>query len=178
MTEPDERAELLDQRVDVLRRGDRAAHLVAGRHPDVVERKQVGRVGGGHQQRPVSEERDRHGVVAARLGAVDHRGGALVDVEHVQVHVVEPVALGQGLRELRGVHEPGLDQRLPEGRAVAPPVLHDALHDLSLGEAELDDHVTDAPLDSGAFGGRDEARDREGRGSLRLHSPGIGKDPV
>ena len=46
-----EARQLADQRVDVLGRGDRAAHLVAGRHRDVVEREHVGRVGGRDEQR-------------------------------------------------------------------------------------------------------------------------------
>ena len=146
-----ERAELLDQRVDVLRRGDRAAHLVAGGHRDVVEGEQVRGVGGRDQQRPLGQEGDRDGAVAARLGAVDHRRRALVHLEDVQVHVVEPVALGERLRELRGVDESRLDQSLAERQPVAAAVLHHPLHDLALGEAELHDHVADATLESGAL---------------------------
>ena len=52
-----QRSDVLDQRVDVLRRGDRAAHLVAGGHGDVVEREHVGRVGCGHQHGLLAEER-------------------------------------------------------------------------------------------------------------------------
>ena len=107
-----ERPEVLDQRVDVLRRGDGAADLEAGGHGDVVEREQVGGVGGRHEQLAVGQERDRDRAVAARLAAVDHAGRALVHVEHVQVHVVEAVALGERLRELPRVDDAGLDQRL------------------------------------------------------------------
>ena len=73
--------ELADQRVDVLGRGDRAAHLVAGGHGDVVEREHVGRVGRRHQQRLLAEEGDRDRLVAARLGGVEQVGGAVVDLE-------------------------------------------------------------------------------------------------
>jgi hypothetical protein len=151
---PLERAELLDQGVDVLRGGDRAAHLVARGHRDVVEGEQVGRVGGGHEQRPLGQEGDRHGAVAASLLAVDHARGALVDVERVQVDVIEVVSLGECLRELPGVDDPGLDQGLAERTPVTAPVLDDPLDDLPLGEAELDDDVPDAPLGVGPLGGR------------------------
>ena len=157
-----ERAELLDQRVDVLGRGDRAAHLVAGGHRDVVEREQVGRVGGRHEQRLLAEEGDRDVLVAARLGGVDQLGGALVHLEDVQVHVVEPVALGERLGELRRVDDARLDQGLARAACRrGGPCSTTRSTTLALGEAELHDHVADAPLDAGALGGRGESRDRE-----------------
>jgi hypothetical protein len=159
-----ERAQLVDQRVDVLGRGDSAAHVVPGGHRDVVEGEQVGRVGGGHEQRLLGEEGDRDRAVAARLCAVDHRGRALVDVEDVQVHVVERVALGERLGELRRVDDARVDQRLAQRDAVPAAPLDDPLHHFALGEAELDDHVSDPALDAGVLGGRDQPRNGEGPG--------------
>src|SRR5918999_601627 len=46
--------EALEQRVDVLGRGDRRADLVAGHHRDVVLSQHVGRVGHGDEQRAVA----------------------------------------------------------------------------------------------------------------------------
>ena len=172
---PLERPELLDQRGDVLRRGDGAAHFVAGRHRDVVERQQVGRVGRGHEQGALGKERDRHRLVAARLLAVEHARGALVHVEGVQVHVVEAVALRERLGELAGVDDAGVDQCLAERHAVAAPALHDPLHELPLGETELHDDVTNASFDACALGGRDESWNgkRPSRGSRSFHTPGV-----
>src|SRR5215216_2726397 len=48
-----------DQRVDVARRGDGRAHLVAGHHRDVVDGEHVRGVGHGDQQRAVAGEGDR-----------------------------------------------------------------------------------------------------------------------
>ena len=156
-----ESAELLDQRVDVLGRRDRAAHLVAGRHRDVVEREQVRGVGRGHEEGVLRHERDRHGLVAARLLAVEQARGALVHVEDVQVHVLEAVALRERLGELAGVDDARLDQRLAERHSVAAAALHHPLHELALGETELHDDVPDAVLDAGALARRYQSRDGE-----------------
>ena len=43
--------EARDEGADVLARGDRGAHLVAGHQRDVVDGEDVGRVGHGHEQR-------------------------------------------------------------------------------------------------------------------------------
>ena len=107
--------------------------------------------------------------------------GALVDVEDVQVDVVEPVALGQRLRELPGVDDAGVDQRLAERNAGAPAALHHLLDELALGEAELDDDVADAALDPGALRGRDRGLER---GTAQRRQPElpyptrIGSEPV
>ncbi len=167
-----ERSEVLDQRVDVLGRGDRSAHLVARGHRDVVEREQVGGIRGCHEQRLLGEEGDGNRPVSARLGAVDHAGGALVHVENVEVHVVEAVALRERLGELPGVHEARLDQCLPERHAVGVAVVDHLLHALTLGKAELNDHVADPTHDAGALGGRGQAWDGErfGGWSLSFHT--------
>ena len=164
-----------NQRLDVLVRRNRAPDVVAGRHRDVVEREQVGRVGGRHEQRALAEERDRDGLVAPRLGGVDERGGALVDVEDVQVDVVKPVALCEGLGELLGVDEPRVDQALAERHPACPALLHDALDHAALGEPKLHDHVPDSP-----HGARPRCRrcesghgERPCRGSLGFHTSQI-----
>jgi hypothetical protein len=167
-----QRPELVEQRVDMLRRGDGAPHLIPGGHRDVVKGEQVGGVGGRHEQRALGEEGDRDGAVAARLLPVDHGRSALVHVEDVEIDIVEPVALGQRLCELARIHDAGVDQRLAERDACPAAVVHDRLHHLALGEAELDDHVADASLDPRPLGGRSQPRDREGtsRGSLSFHT--------
>ena len=118
-----ERSEVLDQGVDVLGRGDRAAHLVARGHGDVVERQQVGGIRGRDEERALGEEGDRDRPVSARLVAVDHARGALVHVEDVEVDVVEPVALRERLGDLPGVDDARFDQRLARAapRCGVPP---------------------------------------------------------
>ena len=155
--------------VDVLRRGDRAAHLVAGGHGDVVEREHVGRVGGRHQHGLLAEERDRDRLVAARLGGVDQARGALVDLERRS---------GRRSRARCARRAPGragwsrrFRRRSATGRAArhcCASVLDRLLHELALGEAELDDHVSDAALGPGPLRGRRESRNgkRAGGGGL------------
>jgi hypothetical protein len=81
----------------------------------------------------------------------------VVDLERVEVHVVEAVALGEGLGELVGVDDLGVDQGLAERNSVRAALLHDLLHELALGKAELDYHVANAALGTGPLGRRPEA---------------------
>jgi hypothetical protein len=141
-----ERGEPGDEGLDVLGRGHRPAHLVVGGHRYVVESEQVGRVGGGHQQGAVAQEGDRDRPVAAGPSGVDQRGGALIDLEDVQVHVVEAVALGERLGQLGRVDDAGVDQRAAQGESLAAAGFDRALHEPALREAQLDDHVADPAL--------------------------------
>jgi hypothetical protein len=148
--------ELPDQRVDVLRGGDGAADLIAGRHRDVVEREHVGRVGSRDEHGLLAEERDRDGLVAACFGRVEQVRGAVVDLEGVEVDVVEPVPLGERLGELVGVDDLRVDQRLAERNSVRPTLLDDLLHELALGESELHDYIADSALGTGPLRRRPE----------------------
>jgi hypothetical protein len=175
-----QRPEILNQGVDVLRGGDRATHLVTRGHGDVVERQQVGRVRRGHQERALGEEGDRDRPVPARLGTVDHAGGALVHVEDIEVDVVEAVALRERPSKLPRVDDARVDQGLAERAAIFAPVLDHPFHALTLGESELNDHVADASHDAGALrrGGQAWNRERFGRGSLRFHTSLISAAPA
>ena len=61
-----EAVQLGDQRGDVLARGDGRADLEPGHDGHVVDREHVGRVGHGHEQRAIVDERDRYRVVTPR----------------------------------------------------------------------------------------------------------------
>jgi hypothetical protein len=116
-------------------------------------------------------------VVAAGLAHREQVGGAVVDLELVQVDEVEAVALGERAGELAGVDDPSLDQGLAERDPPAAALLDGALDELALGEAELHDHIADAALRSRALRGRREpGRPRlTRRGGLRLgHASHIG----
>ncbi len=84
---------------DVLGRGDRDAHLVAGHDRDVVDRQHIRGVGHRNQQRALVGERHRHGLVALGGGRGDEVGGGHVDREHAEVEMIEAIALGQRPRE-------------------------------------------------------------------------------
>ena len=86
--------------VDVRRRGDRRADLVARHDRDVVDREDVGGVDHRDQQRAVAREGDRHGLVAAHGGGRDELGGVGIDAVELEVDVVEAEALGDGAGEL------------------------------------------------------------------------------
>ena len=119
-----------EQRLDVLLGGDRDLAVEAGGDLDVVDGEDVGRVGGGDQQRLLVDEADRHRLVAARHRHREQRRGAEVDLVDGEVDVVEAVALGDRPRELVGVDRALLEQqrlrRAPGGargldRRAAPP---------------------------------------------------------
>ena len=57
-----EASQAQDQAGDVIGRGDRDAHLVAGHDRDVIDGQDVGGVGHRHQQRALVGERDGHGL--------------------------------------------------------------------------------------------------------------------
>jgi hypothetical protein len=76
-------------------RSDRHTYLVAGHDGHVVHREHVGGVGHREQQGALVYERHRHRLVALGGGVDDEVGGAHVHREHVEVEVVEAVALGQ-----------------------------------------------------------------------------------
>ena len=92
--------QLADQRVDVLARGHRAAHVEPGHHRDVVDREDVRRVRHGHEHGALVEVGDGQRLVAARRAGAHEVGGAHVHLEDREVHVVEPVALGHGVGQL------------------------------------------------------------------------------
>ena len=89
-----QRPEAGQQRLDVLRGGDRDPAVEPGRDLDVVDGEDVGRVGGGDQQRLLVDVADRHRLVAARHRHREERRSADVHLVDGEVDVVEAVALG------------------------------------------------------------------------------------
>ncbi len=133
--EPDEHG------LDVGRRGDRRADLVAGHHRDVVDREHVRRVGHGHEQRAVAGERDRHGLVAPDRGRADELGRIGLDAVELEVEVVEAEPLGDGAGELVLGDGAGRDQDALGGRAGGVRHLDRLVHRLALDQPEVHDDV-------------------------------------
>ena len=106
------------------------------------------------------DERDRDRLIAAGLNRGDQVGDALVDLKLVQVHVVEPVALGQCPRQLGSVDGAALDQRLADPASGRLGFGDRRLDALAIGEAELDDHVAKPSLDERPRGGQGDADSR------------------
>ena len=95
----------------------------------------------------VPESRKATGIARKRRAsaALDQVGRPLVDVEHVQVDVVEPVAVGERAGQLVGAQGAALHQRLADRAAVVPRVGDGRLDHVSFGEPELDDDVAEPP---------------------------------
>ena len=104
----------------------------------VVGAADVGRVGDGHEQQIVAEEAHRHGLVACRQLAREKQRGLEVEVRLGQVDVLEPVLLGQGLREVLRAHPAVPDDDLPEPLAGQLLLLEGALDLLHGQEAAID----------------------------------------
>ncbi len=135
--------EALEDVVDVARRGDGRADLVAGHHGDVVDGQDVGGIGHRDLERAVALERDRDGLVAADRGRGDELGGIRVDAEDAQVEVVEAEALGDGAGELVLAEGAGGEQHALDGRAGGGRLLGRLVHLGALHEPEVHDHVAE-----------------------------------
>ena len=116
-----EAGELADHGLDVLGRCDRRANLVARGHRDVVDAEHVRRIRGGDQHRLGSRKAIGTARKRRASAALTRFGGALVDLEDVQVDVVEPVALGQRMGELVGSIAPLSSSTSPTGRPSRAP---------------------------------------------------------
>ena len=75
---------------------------------------------------------------------------------------------------------PAVDQRLAERHAVRAALLDHGLHELALGESELDDHVADAALGAGALVGGVSPGTGNGarRGGLGLAHASVSAHPA
>ena len=162
----------VEDEVDVGRRGDRRADLVAGHHRDVVDRQHVRRVGHGDQQRAVGGERDRHGLVALDRGGRDQLGRVGIDPVLLQVEVVEPEALRDGAGELLLGDRAGREQHALRGRAGGVRHLDRLVHRLPLDVAEVDDHVREHASGTAAPGRRGDPVAPLGLGGLQS-CPGL-----
>ena len=160
-----ERVEPADQRLDVFTGGDGDVAVVPGPHFDVVEREQVGRIRRGDQERALVDERDRQRAVASRRADRDQVRRRHVNLEQREIDVIEPIALGDGLRELLGGDRTLLEQQVLR-RVPRRAGLVDRLLDPLLGGGpELDENVGHEP-------GRAGARDRRRQPGRRARHEG------
>ena len=148
-----------DQRVDVLRRGDRRPHVEVGEQRDVVDREHVRRVRHRQQQRVLVDVGDRDGVVALRGGGAQQVGGAHIDLEHAEIEVIEAVPLGHRARELLGGDRLLVEQHALGRDAGRPGGVHGTVDGLGVGEPELDDHIGQEPVRAAAAARRGDAAD-------------------
>jgi hypothetical protein len=147
----------LEHRLDVRRRRDRRADLVAGHHGDVVDGEHVRGVGHRDEQRAFGGEGDRHGLVALDRGGRDELGGVGIDAVELKVEVVEAEALGDRAREVALADRAGRDEHALGGRAGGVRHLDGLVHRLALDEPEVDDHVGQHASGPAAPRGRGDA---------------------
>ena len=164
-----------DERHDVLSRRRRGAHVEARHERDVVDGEDVARVAHGHEDRAVVDEPDRDRLVAAGGRGGQEVGGRHVDGEGGEVDVVDPEAVGDDARQLVGGQDAVLDQDLPGAAARLTGLGDRVLDPRTVGEAEVDDHVADEAVGSGAGGRRRHAAGRRDGDDCRGHAPDIGR---
>ncbi|GBD46042.1 hypothetical protein HRbin41_00861 [bacterium HR41] len=111
---------------------------------DLVESRQVRRIGDRDEQRPFVPESDRHGAHAPRVSSVDEVGGAPVDFELVEVDVQQTVALGECARQSPLVDDALFKQNGTERPALALCPLGTAAHRRLVGETERDHRLAKA----------------------------------
>ena len=160
--------EALEQPLDVLARGDRGAHLVAGHDRDVVDREHVRGVRHRDQQRAFGDERHGHGLVALDRGRGDELGRVGVDLVVAQRDVVEPEALRDRARELVVGDRALRQQDALRRRSGRMGLLDGVVHDRSLDEPEVDEDVREHPA-----GAATPRRGRDAPFRLAGCSPGL-----
>ena len=137
--------EALEQPLDVLARGHRGAHLVAGHDRDVVDREHVRGVRHRDQQRAFGDERHGHGLVALDRCRGDELGRVGVDLVVADRDVVEPEALRDRARELVVGDRTLRQQDALRRRSGRVGLLDGVVHDRSLDEPEVDEDVREHP---------------------------------
>ena len=160
--------EALEEPLDVLARGHRGAHLVAGHDRDVVDREHVRGVGHRDQQRAFGDERHGHGLVPLDRGRGDQLGRVGVDLVVADRDVVEPEALRDRARELVVGDRALRQQDALRRRSGRVGLLDGVVHDRSLDEPEVDEDVGEHPA-----GAATPRRGRDAPFRLAGCSPGL-----
>jgi len=90
--------------LEVVRLGDREAHVVAERQAQVIRARDVGRVGDRDKEKIVGEEANRDGLVTEGELLLEQADGVAVGLALREVDVVESEQVGKRFRQISARH--------------------------------------------------------------------------